>query len=290
MSAALFLGCLVIGCRNQNSSEPSAKSGSLEELPRVSTGFPVRKTFAQKTEQPGQIEAFAVAPIHAKVSGYVNRLPSTSAWQGPRSGRPGGAPIGQISPRLDAPESRRYAAALERPPQSRWKKRSWPFVVEAAAESAIASPGSTGSERKRLLPEADLRSAEVMADYLTLRAPFTGLISTRDVDPGRLIQSAKGPSEPPLFTVIQADTVRLYIEVPEAEAVLVEPGRKATIRVTASSGKTFTGTVARTSWTLAHRIELAGGDRYSNADGSLRPGMFARVELVVAERENALVV
>jgi RND family efflux transporter MFP subunit len=168
-------------------------------------------------------------------------------------------------------------------------------AMSKATEAKVSvekSKADADSVRARLaVAEAELRSAQVMVDYLTLRAPFTGVISERNVDPGRLVQSAKGATDPPLFTVIQAETVRLFIEVPEAEAVLVEPGRHAAIRVSASGGTSITGTVTRTGWSLASsnrtlRTEID----IPNSAGLLRPGMFAQVELTVAERENAIVV
>jgi HlyD family secretion protein len=142
---------------------------------------------------------------------------------------------------------------------------------------------------RQAVAEAAVRQAQAMVDYLTLRAPFDGIITERNIDPGRLVQP--GANQEPLLTVIQAETVRLFIDVPEGDAVLVEPGRKAAIRVPSAQGHSFEGTVTRVSWSLQQgnrtlRTEFA----LPNPEGLLRPGMFAEVELTVASKDDALVV
>jgi RND family efflux transporter MFP subunit len=130
-----------------------------------------------------------------------------------------------------------------------------------------------------------------MVDYLTMRAPFDGIITQRQVDPGRLVQLSKGAGDAALLTIIQADTVRLFVDVPETDAVLVEPGRKATIRIPSLPGRTIEGTVTRASWSLdAGNRTLRTEFDLPNPDGAMRPGMFAQVTLAVAERAETLVV
>lgn len=375
LSIGLVVGFLLCGCRGESPGEAGVNQ-SREELPRVSTAFPVRKNFAQKTEQPGQIEAFASAPIHAKVSGYVKSVlvDIGDKVAGPKLDANGNATQpGQPLAVIDAPEIledvRQKEAKVQQAKADARQSQAAIRVAEAAAESALAKVEETKSEQSEAMAgyerwksefvriselaasktvtqkladeteqqyraaeaaiaavgarirsaessateaqvaveksradaesvaarlavaEAELRSSQVMADYLTLRAPFDGVVSTRDIDPGRLVQSAKGANDRPLLTVIQADTVRLFIEVPENDAVLVAPGRKATIRVAAAAGKPFEGSVARTSWTLsASNRTLRTEIDIPNGEGILRPGMFAQVELIVAEREGALVV
>jgi RND family efflux transporter MFP subunit len=128
-----------------------------------------------------------------------------------------------------------------------------------------------------------------MRDYLQIRAPFDGIITERHVDAGHLIQPARSADDVPLFVLIQADTLRLFIDVPEVDAALVENGRPAKIIVSALGNASFDGKIARTGWALqsgtrALRCEID----VPNADGKLRPGMYAQVDLTVAERADVL--
>jgi HlyD family secretion protein len=139
--------------------------------------------------------------------------------------------------------------------------------------------------------EADRDRVSALRAYLQITAPFDGIITERRIDPGHLVQPSRSAADTPLFVLVQADTVRLFVDVPEADAGLVEAGRPAKITVSAQSNISFDGTVARTGWALqsgtrALRCEID----VPNPDGKLRPGMYAQVELSVAERTDVLAV
>lgn len=68
-------GFACLGCSSDsNQDNARAPSNSSAELPKVATIKPVRKEIAQRTEQPGQIEAYRITPVHAKVGGFVEKL------------------------------------------------------------------------------------------------------------------------------------------------------------------------------------------------------------------------
>lgn len=139
--------------------------------------------------------------------------------------------------------------------------------------------------------EAERDGVAAMRDYLQIRAPFDGIITDRRIDAGHLIQPARSSEDVPLFVLIQAETVRLFVDVPEAEASLVEPGSPAKIVVPAMGNASFAGIVARTGWALQTGTRsLKCEIDVPNPDAKLRPGMYAQVELTVAERADALTV
>ena len=139
--------------------------------------------------------------------------------------------------------------------------------------------------------EADRDRVSALRDYLQITAPFDGIITERWIDPGHLVQPSRSAADAPLFVLVQADTMRLFMNVPESDAGLVENGRPAKITFSAQGNHAFDGTVARTGWALqsgtrALRCEID----VPNPDGNLRPGMYAQVELTVAERVDVLAV
>ena len=139
--------------------------------------------------------------------------------------------------------------------------------------------------------EADRDRVAALRDYLQITAPFDGIITERRIDPGHLVQPSRSAADTPLFVLVQADTVRLFVDVPEADAGLVEIGRPARITMSAQGNVAFDGTVARTGWALqsgtrALRCEID----VPNPAGKLRPGMYAQVELTVAERADVVTV
>lgn len=162
---------------------------------------------------------------------------------------------------------------------------------ETAAHIKSAEAKLAESEANIEKARADLNVARADADktqalwgYTQIRAPFDGIVSTRQVDTGHLV-TASATGSKPLFTVVAAETVRLFADVPEADAALVENKLEAKIKVAALGGAPLEGQITRTSWvlnagtrTLHVQIDLP------NPDGRLRPGMSAQVDLLIAQR------
>jgi len=164
-------------------------------------------------------------------------------------------------------------------------------VSEAEAGIAKAEADADAVRARLAVAEAEQRQATVMVGYLTIRAPFDGTITMRTVDPGRLVQAPTSTQNMPLLTVVQANVVRLFVEVPESDAILVENGGRAIVKVPAIPGETFEATVTRTAWSLeSTNRTLKTEFDLPNPHEKFRPGMFANVELTVAERTNAMVI
>jgi len=130
-----------------------------------------------------------------------------------------------------------------------------------------------------------------MCEYLQIRAPYDGVITERNFDLGALIQASRSSDDKPLFTIVQSGTIRVVLDVPETDAALVEVGRKALVKIPSLVNRVFEGTVARTGWALqAGSRTLRCEIDVANEQGTLRPGMYSNVELIVAERSEALTV
>ncbi len=84
------------------------------------------------------------------------------------------------------------------------------------------------------------------------------------------------------------DVVRIFVEVPEMEAPLVEPGAKANIAIQALPDKKTEGTVTRTSWALGPNRTLRTELDFPNPNGLLRPGMYATAEIVLRQRAGVI--
>jgi RND family efflux transporter MFP subunit len=192
-------------------------------------------------------------------------------------------------------------------PQSRDETRNQFRAAEAALEEAVAKVQSAEAARaeaaakrdkaeadvkatknRHVLAESDVRRMEAMLAYSHIRAPFDGVVADRRVHTGHFLQpSGGGTKGEPLFVVVRVDKVRVFVDVPEADAVLIRDKAEARVRVQVLNDHEFVGHVAGTSWslepgqrTLRTEIDL------DNADGLLRPGMFVHA-LIGAERPNS---
>jgi RND family efflux transporter MFP subunit len=135
----------------------------------------------------------------------------------------------------------------------------------AAAQSAIVSN------------QANVRRLEELQAFEKVTAPFNGIITVRNVDRGDLI--SPGPSARPMFKIARAETLRIFINVPQASVASVHVGQTAQVLVQELPNRVFSGKVARTANTLDPTSRtLLTEVHVENPDYKLLPGMFAQVK------------
>ncbi len=143
----------------------------------------------------------------------------------------------------------------------------------AALGKAVAAARSSASAF-----QANLARLNELKGYLTVRAPFAGVITVRNVDVGALVTEGNTL----LFRVAQSDRLRTYLNVPQTDSGSVRVGQSATLIVPDLGGRKFSGLVTRTSNALdpASRTLLVE-IQVDNASGALLPGMYCEVDLAV---------
>lgn len=165
----------------------------------------------------------------------------------------------------------------------------------AQADLTVASSKFAAARAEILVRESrvrvtreELHRAQILADYAHLRAPFAGVITSREVDEGDFIQNASSGQSRRLLTVIAIDRVKVVLQVPEQEAVWVRPGTEAVLQVDARLSGQMKGRVARVGPALdvqarTRRVEID----VDNKDQWLLPGMYGQVVLVLQRIEGA---
>jgi multidrug efflux pump subunit AcrA (membrane-fusion protein) len=143
------------------------------------------------------------------------------------------------------------------------------------AEANIASQQANVKAAEAALNAqlANVRRLERMQGFERVVAPFAGVITERNVEQGDLVTADNGSARN-LFSVAQAQTLRIQVDVPQSYAVDLRPGQPAEITVRELQGQHFAGTVARTANALNNssrtlRVEV----QVDNTDGALLPGM-----------------
>ena len=140
--------------------------------------------------------------------------------------------------------------------------------------------------------EVALAQAETRLAYSYIRAPFPGYIAERNLDTGAYVSSATASTSTMsrgIMSLHDINTVRVVIEVVERDIPLVKVGQKAELRAEAYPDHVFEGTVTRVvqalnraTRTMTVEIDLP------NTDRRLKGGMFARVQVMVGTRQQAL--
>ena len=136
------------------------------------------------------------------------------------------------------------------------------------------------------LDEASLRLAQAQLDKTVLRAPFDGVLGLRSVSKGEYVQPGQ-----PIVTLDDTDPIKLDFRVPELYSSGLQVGQTVEVRVDAAPGRSYSGLV----YVIDPKVDPKGRSllvraKIANRDGALRPGMFAKIRLILEEKPNALMV
>jgi RND family efflux transporter MFP subunit len=175
--------------------------------------------------------------------------------------------------------------------QAKLKSAQANLIESKAKESKAAADVEAAKARKDVEIAARDYSA-AMLEYRNIRAPYDGVITQRNVDSGAKVMAAGGntPGAKPLFVVMSLDQVRVTVQVPETDGVILRTGDPATIHFTAlrDGDREFTGKVTRTSYALDERARtlLTEIQLPNTPDQELKSGMYANVT-IEAQIKNA---
>ena len=143
-----------------------------------------------------------------------------------------------------------------------------------------------GSRAKLKEMEAILAQEQIRLQNTQITAPFAGEIVKRNVDSGALVS----PSTP-VVTLIHLETLKVVANVLEKDVGLITSGMKAKILTEAYPGKPFEGTVVRINKALDLATRTLQAEiNIPNPGHLLKPGMFAKIEMVLKANPNALTI
>ncbi len=166
--------------------------------------------------------------------------------------------------------------------------------VESIKQEVTAAKNLVLAEKHNIQATQEVLNAlNDMNSYLTIKAPFDGVVTERNVHEGSIVavDAARNASAIPLLRIQQKDILRLVVAVPESSVSGMTLGQHIEFSVPAFMGKTFYGIVARPAYALdpSTRTMPVELDVY-NANGSLEPGMFATVHWLVTRPYQTLFV
>jgi membrane fusion protein (multidrug efflux system) len=153
--------------------------------------------------------------------------------------------------------------------------------VMVADQTASADQGQVQSAESNVAAAREsLRSVTQLESYLSIDAPFDGVVTTRNLHPGALVGPASGQSGAmPIVQIVDIEHLRLVVPVPEAYVGEMQVGQQVAFTVPAYPGQTFHAPIAR----ISHDVDLNSRTMpveldIHNADGKLSPGSFSSVQ------------
>jgi len=174
------------------------------------------------------------------------------------------------------------------PQQEVDEARSRDLIAEAQVSSA-KSKIRTAEQRTRVA-QAEQTRFQTLHKYMTISAPFEGVVTKRYANAGSMIQAgtASQTQAMPIVQLSQNNLLRLILPVPESAVSHVHVGEVVEVRVS-SLGRTFPGRVARFADKIQQSTRTMDTEvDVTNSSLTLIPGMYAEVNLRVDERRNAL--
>jgi membrane fusion protein (multidrug efflux system) len=251
--------------------------------------------FATNLYIPGELIAFQQVDLYAKVNSFVKKLYVDVGSE---------VREGDLLATMEAPELQSQLASAA----SKMKSQEAIYIASKANYDRVVETSKTpGTISQNDIDQADARQKSDYAQwdaakaayneiaetlkYLEVRAPFNGVISMRNVNPGAYVGPSGKGSELPLFTLQEQRHMRLVISVPEAYTGYLTDKDRVNFTVKALPNRAFTAQVRRLAGALddhlrAERVEM---DVYSN-DKTLLPGMVAEVELPLPANDSTFIV
>jgi RND family efflux transporter MFP subunit len=293
----LFAALLAVGTlpRLQRQRDLNAEVRSRTEALTVRV-LPVHRGPASfELTLPGTAQAMRETPIYARSTGFVRR------WLVDIGAR---VRAGQLLAELETPEVDQELAQAR---ASLARARSSETLAKATLDRMPSLVRDSAASRQELdekqaafdaaaasvaAEEANVRRLGELQGFARVTAPFSGVITERNLEQGGLVSAGtSGGSAKPLFVIAQADTVRVFVNVPENAATAVKAGLTATVTVRDRPGREMRGRVSRTSGALdpATRTMVAQVD-VPNVGNALLPGMYAEVKLATTRAVPAILI
>jgi RND family efflux transporter MFP subunit len=139
--------------------------------------------------------------------------------------------------------------------------------------------------------QANVSRLQQLVAFEKVQAPFSGIITARNVDVGALVDQGANTPGKELFHVASIDTLRVYVSVPEMYSQAAKPGVQAYLTLDEFPGRQFHGTVVRNANAIdqSSRTLLVEVD-VKNPTGELLPGSYVTIHLKLPSKIPAMTV
>ena len=273
------------GCRGRAASPATDGSGANAAAPpTVSVTAVESRRLSTTLSLPAQITPYESVDIYPKVTGFIDLLPVD------RGSR---VHMGELIVRLSAPElvaQRGQADAAVQSAEAKLASDQGTYLhlvdaaktpgVVAGNDLLIAEHTARADSAEVEAARDGLRTTTQLESYLEIRAPFDGVVTSRNMHPGALVGPAAGQTgAEPIVRIVDVARLRLVVPVPEAYVGSIATGPEVGFTVPAYPDRTFSAPVARIAHDVDQRTRTMAVELdVRNSDGRLTPGTFANVE------------
>ena len=228
---------------------------------------------------PGNIVGYRETPLNARVDGYIKN------WYVDI-----GDPVqeGQLLAYIETPELDQQLAQARA--NMELAKSSMERVNSVSIEGAVSVQQKADRAGAYQASLAMVNQLEAQMSFKRVTAPFTGIITSRNIDIGTLVNAGNTAANQ-LFTIAQVDKLRIFVDVPQTFVPFIELGTEAKIIVQEMPGKIITGQVKRTAGALnTDTRTMPVMVEFNNAEKKYLPGMYANVKFEFKRTSRPLLI
>lgn len=226
---------------------------------------------------PGQIQPYRQTPLYARTQGFLRR------WYVDI-----GALVkqGQVLAIIEAPELDQDIARAQADQQL--AQTNLDRLESVKLPGAVSTQDIDTRRSGVAVARANLRRLQDLKALQQIRAPFSGIITSRTAEVGNLVSPGTGQ---PLFIISELGTLRVFVDVPQTYFRYIKVGMPATVTIPELKGQAFRGQVVRTSGTLRTESRtLLTEVSIPNPKRELPSGLYSQVKFdVIATNAPVLI-
>jgi len=284
LAAVCIAGMIMQSCGNATSKKQADNAATDSSAAAVTVNaFRLSKgALSDSLTIPSELIAFQDVDLYAKVSSFVKKLYVDVGSQ---------VTTGQLLAEMEAPEMNAESDAAQSRVQALKAiylsdKATYDRLLETSKTPGTVSPNELEiADAKQKSDYAQYQSALANAkavndtrDYLEIRAPFSGIITVRNVSAGAYVGPAGAGSTMPIFTLQEQKKLRLVIDVPQSSAGTLHLNDKVSFTVQSLPGQIFTAKISRLAGALDDKLRSQHIEAdVENDNKILLPGMVAEV-------------
>ncbi len=289
----LLITAVIWGCSAGEKKQPGTTA--IAETRPIGTFLLDKQSLSSSLTMPGELVAYQQVDLYAKVNSFVKKLYADVGTQ---------VTAGQLLATMEAPEITSQLSGAE----SRLKameaiyiasRSNYNRLLETSKTPGTISPNDLDQAlAKQQSDNAQWQAAKAAyreitdnRNYLEIRAPFSGVITSRNVSSGAYVGPSGKGSELPLFTLQEQHKLRLVVSVPELYNAYLNNNDTITFSVRSLPGEHFSAKIMRQAGALdsrlrSQRIEMD----VENTGKKLFPGMVAEITIPLPAKDSVFVV
>src|SRR5271165_3790452 len=240
----LVIGGIISFFVRLHDSHVLANETERESIPTVAVVHPIAEKPDEELVLPGTLQAYEESPIYARTNGYLLR------WYKDIGSR---VAKGELLADIDTPEvdqellqaraTREQVAAQMDLAKINADRYEGLRKTDSVSQQEADQQSSGYQQAKANLDAADanVRRLEQLESFKRVYAPFTGVLTRRNVDPGALINAGSigGAAGKELFDIARVDPLRAYVSVPQNYAPAIKVGMEAYVTLPELPGQKF---------------------------------------------------